>query len=423
MPRRAGPRRVGQGGADALLLPDDLAAGRVVGVQLGVPAPVHGGVQLAGRVLLAEAGPQDVGEEAGRQVAVQAAAQRPVDGPDQRRAVQRGPGEDLLAVLDAGPGEHLAVGGQLQPVVVQLGEAEQDQRVDQRQQVVDLQAQAVGQVGQVGRAAVAAQHDLGQAGQAVDGGPRQRGVADRPRRAAAGRAGGGAGAACVALGHHPVDLVDQLLEVRRPAAARPGQRVAQVGADPAGVGAQHQDPVREQHRFLDVVGHHDDGLGREALALPQLQQLAAQVLRGQHVQRAERLVHQQGGRLDHQGPGEADALAHAARQLLGVGATRSRPGRRCRWRAAPAPTARPAATPRASRPSSTFCCTVSHGSSAKVWKTMVVSRLVPGQPLAAEQHLPAGRRASARRCSAAGSTCRCRCGRAARRTRPRPRPG
>ena len=35
------------------------------------------------------------------------------------------------------------------------------------------------------------------------------------------------------------------------------------------------------------------------------------------------------------------------------------------------------ATPRASRPSSTFCCTVSHGSSAKVWKTMVVSRLLP----------------------------------------------
>ncbi len=134
--------------------------------------------------------------------------------------------------------------------------------------------------------------------------------------AVAGRRGRGCR---VPLGHHPVDLVDQLVELRGPAAARPGQRVAHVGADPAGVGAQHQDAVGEQDRFLDVVRHHHDGLGREALALPQLQQLTAQVLRGQHVQRAERLVHQQGRGLDHQRPGEADALAHAARQLLGVG--------------------------------------------------------------------------------------------------------
>jgi hypothetical protein len=228
------------------------------------------------------------------------------------------PGDDLLAVLDTGPGEHLPGGRQVELVLEQLGEAEHDQRVDQRQQVVDLQAQAVGQVGQVGAAAVPAQHDLGQAGQPVDGGPRQRGVADRaPAPAAvAGRLGRGCR---VPLGHHPVDLVHQLVELRGPAAARPGQRVAHVGADPAGVGAQHQDAVGEQDGFLDVVRHHHEGLGREALALPQLQQLTAQVLRGQHVQGAERLVHQQGRGLDHQRPGEADALAHAARQLLGVG--------------------------------------------------------------------------------------------------------
>ena len=37
----------------------------------------------------------------------------------------------------------------------------------------------------------------------------------------------------------------------------------------------------------------------------------------------------------------------------------------------------PVGTPRASSPSSTFCWTVSHGISAKVWKTIEVSRLVP----------------------------------------------
>ena len=120
-------------------------------------------------------------------------------------------------------------------------------------------------------------------------------------------------------GHHPVDLVDQLVELRGPPPARARQRVDHVGADPAGVGAEHQDPVGQEHCLLDVVRHHHDGLGREPVALPQLQQLTAQVLRGEHVEGAERLVHQQGGRLDHQRPGEADALPHAAGQLLGVG--------------------------------------------------------------------------------------------------------
>ena len=306
---------------------------------------------------------------------------------------------------------------------MQLGEAEQDQRVDQRQQVVDLQAQAVGQVGQVGRAAVPAEHDLGQAGQAVDGGPRQRGVADRPRLRAAVPSRRRRAGRLVTLGHHPVDLVDQLVEVRRPAAARPGQRVAHVGPDPAGVGAQHQDPVGEQHRLLDVVRDHDDGLGREALALPQLQQLAAQVLRGQHVQRAERLVHQQRRGLDHQGPGEADALAHAAGQLLGVGRLVPVQADHVDGAQRPLGPLGGCATPRASRPE---LHVLLHGEPRQQREGLEDHGGLPvgaGQRLAAEQHLARRSARSGRRCSAAAWTCRCRCGRAARRTRPRPRPG
>ena len=52
---------------------------------------------------------------------------------------------------------------------------------------------------------------------------------------------------------------------------------------------------------------------------PQLDELAAQVLRGQHVEGGERLVHQQRVRLGDDGAGEADPLPHAAGQLLGVG--------------------------------------------------------------------------------------------------------
>lgn len=81
-------RQVTERGADAVIFPGDLAPAGVVGVQLGVTPPVHGDVQLPGGLILAEAGTQDVGEEADGQGAVAAAAQRPVDGANQRRPLQ-----------------------------------------------------------------------------------------------------------------------------------------------------------------------------------------------------------------------------------------------------------------------------------------------------------------------------------------------
>ena len=57
----------------------------------------------------------------------------------------------------------------------------------------------------------------------------------------------------------------------------------------------------------------------KSLACPEAQELGAQVLRGQDVERREGLVHQQGVGLDDEGAGEADALAHPAGELLGVG--------------------------------------------------------------------------------------------------------
>ena len=71
--------------------------------------------------------------------------------------------------------------------------------------------------------------------------------------------------------------------------------------------------------FLDVVRDDQDRLDREFLALPEPDQLAAQVRRGEHVQGREGLVHQQRVRLDGQRAGEADPLAHAPGQFLGVG--------------------------------------------------------------------------------------------------------
>ncbi len=310
-------RQVRQSGTDAVILADDLAAGRVVGVKLAVAAPVHRDVKLPGCLVLAVPGAQDVGEEASRQVAVDAAAQRPVNGAHQRRAVQRRRGEDLFAVLDARAGEDPSAARQRQPLAAEIGEPEQYQCVNERQQVVDLKAQVVGQVGEVSRTVMPAEQDLGEAGQPVHGGLRQRRIAEPAW--AAGRLGWGRGRSAVALRHHPVYLVDERLVVRRSPATRPGERVTHVCPDPAGVGAQDEDPVGEQDRFLDVVRDHDDGFGREPAALPEFQQLAAQVLGRQHVQRTERLIHEQRRGLHDQCASEPDPLAHASRQFLGIG--------------------------------------------------------------------------------------------------------
>ena len=87
----------------------------------------------------------------------------------------------------------------------------------------------------------------------------------------------------------------------------------------AGIAPQHDDAVGQQDGFLNVVGDEEDGLGGHGLVGPQLQQLAAQVLGGEHVEGGERLVHEEHFRLDDQGAGKADALLHAAGEFLGIG--------------------------------------------------------------------------------------------------------
>ena len=59
---------------------------------------------------------------------------------------------------------------------------------------------------------------------------------------------------------------------------------------------------------------------RHSPLVPQVEQVGAQGLGGQHVQRRERLVHQQHGRMHDQRARQAHALAHAAGELLRIGA-------------------------------------------------------------------------------------------------------
>ena len=77
---------------------------------------------------------------------------------------------------------------------------------------------------------------------------------------------------------------------------------------------EHRDPVPELGGLLDVVRDEHDRLLQLRL---QVEELLLEALPGDGVDGAERLVHQQDGRIPAQGPGHADALALAARELVG----------------------------------------------------------------------------------------------------------
>ena len=79
----------------------------------------------------------------------------------------------------------------------------------------------------------------------------------------------------------------------------------------------HRDAVAEQDRLVDRMGDEHHGL---ALVRPlhELQQFLLQDFAGLRVERGERLVHQQDRRVDGERAHQADALLHAAGELIGI---------------------------------------------------------------------------------------------------------
>ena len=77
---------------------------------------------------------------------------------------------------------------------------------------------------------------------------------------------------------------------------------------------EHADAIGERERFAHVVRDDDHGLAQARLDAAEL---GVQLGAGQRIERAERLVHQQHRRIDRQRARHADALALAARQLVG----------------------------------------------------------------------------------------------------------
>src|SRR6267378_3419208 len=80
-------------------------------------------------------------------------------------------------------------------------------------------------------------------------------------------------------------------------------------------GGDDDDAVGERDRLLEVVCHEDH---RCARSRPELQELVLHERAGLHVERTERLVHQEETRLVDERLRECRALAHAAGKLMGV---------------------------------------------------------------------------------------------------------
>ena len=142
--------------------------------------------------------------------------------------------------------------------------------------------------------------------------------------------------------------------------------------DAAGIGREQQDAVAHQHRFLDIVGDQNDALDRQLAVAPQFEEIGAQSFRRQHVERRERLVHQQNVRMNDERAGEADALAHAAGQFARIGGFVTVEADEIDRGERPLADFRARASPSASSPSCTFSSTVSQGNSAKLWNTMAM---------------------------------------------------
>ena len=77
----------------------------------------------------------------------------------------------------------------------------------------------------------------------------------------------------------------------------------------------HHDPIGEEHRLGDVVGDEHDGLSR---LQPDLLEQQVHLVAGEGIERPERLVHQEQGRVERERADDRGALLHAARELARI---------------------------------------------------------------------------------------------------------
>ena len=126
------------------------------------------------------------------------------------------------------------------------------------------------------------------------------------------------------LRQHAINRIDQLDEIATTLRLRGcGNVHGEVGVDVRRVAAEHDDAIGEDDGFFDVVRDDENRARRNFVAEPELEQFAAQRFGGEHVERGERLVHEEHFGLNDECAGDADALFHAAREFFRIGALES----------------------------------------------------------------------------------------------------
>src|SRR5215510_9367913 len=98
--------------------------------------------------------------------------------------------------------------------------------------------------------------------------------------------------------------------------ARPVERDWNLGLDAPGMRRHHNHPVGEVDRLRHVVRHVDHGLAGLA---PDVGEQALHGVAGERIERRERLVHEQDGRVVGERARDRDSLLHAAREVVRVG--------------------------------------------------------------------------------------------------------
>ena len=133
-----------------------------------------------------------------------------------------------------------------------------------------------------------------------------------------------------------------------------------------GLGASTSNAVAHQHRFLDIVRHHQHRFDRQ-LAPVHRSMKSVRKVSAVSTSSAENgsSIRSTIGSTDDR-PGKTDALAHAAGKLARIGGLKSVEADEIDGRRAPACVPRRRGSPSASRPASTFSSTVSQGNKAKV---------------------------------------------------------
>ena len=151
--------------------------------------------------------------------------------------------------------------------------------------------------------------------------PLSHGLAARSLRGGRRRGSAGFGVVLIRQGERGdgvVDDIHEVAEILRIDIARIGERIEDDVLDPPGMRGDDDDARGHEDGLRDVVRDEKDALEIPRFGFPEVDDFRAKVLRREHVERAESLVHAENLRLRHDGPREADPLPHAAGKLLGI---------------------------------------------------------------------------------------------------------